>query len=157
MSDKGYFSGFSWHTEFHTVDKKKNKAADCIFLTEDRICTCKKSVYFTEKCFSATYCPHRQKENIPEQNIVAAKQKIVTNKTETIINCTLPMNCSVYSKKWGNGEYILFEKAKKFITISFDGKEVKFMYPNAFLDKHLLISDQLMEIVQKDITNAKKG
>lgn len=42
--------------------RKKKKAANCIFLTEDRKCTNKKSPRYCEKCFEATYCTYRIKE-----------------------------------------------------------------------------------------------
>ena len=44
--------------------KKKKKAANCIFLTEDRICTNKKSPRYCEKCFEASYCTYRIKETV---------------------------------------------------------------------------------------------
>ena len=46
--------------------KKKAKAANCLFLTEDRICTNKKSPRYCEKCFEATYCTYRIKERCNE-------------------------------------------------------------------------------------------
>ena len=151
MSDRGKFSGFSWHTEFHTVNKKKEKAADCIYLTTDRICQCKDSYYYTLKCFSATHCPVRVKEN----------EKILTEikppkKEQVIINCTLPKNCVVHSKRWNDGKYVRYEKENRHITISFNGKEIQFMYPDAFINKHLIVTEDLMKIINKDIANSKK-
>ena len=44
--------------------RKKKKAANCIFLTENRKCTNKKSPKYCEKCFEATHCTYRIKEKV---------------------------------------------------------------------------------------------
>lgn len=67
MGRQGYLSGFSWHNEYHS-ELKKNKAANCIFLDEKRNCNNKKSPYYLSKCFVASNCPLKEKDETVESN-----------------------------------------------------------------------------------------
>lgn len=128
MPGKGKFSGFNWHHEFHTVDPKKEKAADCIYLSEDRICRNRSCIVNGEKCFVATHCRYRIKaEDAP---------KPVPKKQEW--KCSLPPNCVVFSKVHGVGEYIGCDKTNHVISIQFDTVTKKYKYPDAFIEKHLV-------------------
>ena len=60
---KRKFAGRNMHIEFHNVNPKKSKAADCIYLTENRECQNKKSPHYLSKCFAASYCTFKVKEN----------------------------------------------------------------------------------------------
>ena len=67
MPGRNRLTGICWHEEFHTVDPKKEKAADCIYLTKDRICRNSKCFKNGEKCFVATHCKYRVKaEDAPK-------------------------------------------------------------------------------------------
>ena len=59
---KRKFAGRNMHIEFHNVNPKRGKAADCIYLTEDRVCQNKKSPHYLAKCFAASYCTFKVKE-----------------------------------------------------------------------------------------------
>lgn len=138
MPGKGKFSGFNWHHEFHTVDPKKEKAADCIFLTEQRICLNKACHLYGEKCFVAAHCKYRLKDGEapvapPQKDIEqpARSKKIVS------INCTLPPNCTIYSKAFGQGHYVGFDKTNMIIAVEFESGIKHFNYPDAFFKKHL--------------------
>lgn len=149
------FSGFSWHHEFHSTNPKKEKAADCIYLTKDRKCTCKKSPQYLEKCFRASYCPCRVKSDgtIPH----ATSHVVEKEKSEYTLNCTLPIDTIVHSKAYGSGRVAGCEKEERRIIIDFvSGETHKFKYPDIFLSKHLLISEEMFDIVLKDIEKAEK-
>ena len=165
MSDRGRFSGFSWHMEYHTTDRKKEKAANCIYLTNNRICECKKSVYYLEKCFDSTHCPHRVKEENPKtktesKTTVSAPAKSNTtsqNQPKPKRHCSLPWGTKVNSKNWGDGTLNSFDSKTGKITISFNGKIIPFLYPDAFAQKHLTVdSEELLAKIENDIKRMAK-
>ena len=140
MPGKGKFSGFNWHHEFHTVDPKKEKAADCIYLTKDRICRkggCPKK---GEKCFVATYCKYRVK--------AADAPKPVQPKPEW--KCSLPKYCDIFSKSHGVGTYISCDTKNHLITIKFDTCVQSYKYPDAFLQQHLYGAQAVTDAVLTD-------
>lgn len=161
MSDRGKFSGFNWHFEFHTTNPKKEKAADCIYLTTDRICQNNKSLNYLTKCFVATDCPLRIKEKDAE---IAAKKESEPAHTPKKqlpikkIKCTLPMGCKIYSNKFGQGKYVDYNENSMIISVQFeDEKIVRFLYPNAVLDKHLIVPKFAFKSVLYDIRHAERG
>ena len=139
MSDRGRFSGFNWHLEFHTVDKKKAKAADCIFLTTNRICQNKTCNQYLSKCFVATNCPFRIKSTerekiIKEQQLrVAAKKPLEEIPTYKNIKCSIPCDCRIYSEKFGKGRFQSFDTDTRIVTVKFGEKMIRFKYPEAVL------------------------
>ena len=143
MGDRGKFSGFNWHNEFHS-EKRKDKVSDCVFLSEERICGNKKSPYYLSKCFIATTCPLRMRSEEQEKadkrdevlRAVAEKQRKII-----AIPCTLPPQCKIYSKAYGEGVFLSYTSANRIITLDFNGKQIKFKYPEAFQMKHLEIID----------------
>lgn len=152
------YPGYGSHVEYHTMDPKREKAADCIYLDKNRICHCEKSLVIGEKCFIASSCPHRVKSiKAKSENSVANAVKEYKSHQIKSINCTLPLNCKVHHKIWGDGNYVGYDSSKKSIRISFSGKEVSFQYPNAFTDGHLTVSELLYDQVDFDILRAKKG
>ena len=62
--------------KFVPKKRKKVKAANCIFLTEERICQNKESHKYLSKCFEATYCTYRIKE---KNQKVGKKNNVVTS------------------------------------------------------------------------------
>lgn len=54
-------TGQGMHLEYHNINPKKEKASDCVYLTEDRICQNKDSYYYLGKCFVASDCPLKLK------------------------------------------------------------------------------------------------
>ena len=122
MPGKGKFSGFNWHHEFHTVDPKKEKAADCIYLTKERICRNRRCIKNGEKCFVATNCKYRVRaEDAPKPEPIKPKWK-----------CSLPKGCIIYHNTYKVGEYIGCDHQNKLIEIRFDDCTHHFKYPDAF-------------------------
>ena len=140
MPGKGKFSGFNWHHEFHTVDPKKEKAADCIYLTKDRICRNRSCIKNGEKCFVASHCKYR---------VRAADAPALVQPTREW-TCSLPEECVVYNKTHGIGRYIGFDLASHVITIEFDTCTKMYKYPDVFLEKHLVGNDIVDACVEKD-------
>lgn len=140
MPGKGKFSGFNWHHEFHTVDPKKEKAADCIYLTKDRICRNRSCIKNGEKCFVATHCKYRVKaEDAP---------KPVQQKPEW--KCSLPKHCNIFSKSHGVGTYINCDEKNHLITIRFDDCTKSYKYPDAFLQQQLYGAQSVTDAVFSD-------
>lgn len=155
---KRKFAGRNMHIEFHTVDPKREKSADCIYLTETRECRNKKSPHYLAKCFAASYCTFKVREkDAPPQAIVAPVAPKVEEPRITAIRCTLPLNCRVHSATFGHGEYTAYNPEKRIIEVTFDGTPRNFLYPDAFLNKHLTLAPFAYEIVLRDISKAEKG
>lgn len=150
MSDRGKLSGFCWHEEYHTVNRKKAKAADCIYLTEDRICINSKCVQYGEKCFVATYCPYRIKEKKPEkpQNASVAVKHIVQ------IACTIPKGAELFNQIYGKGIFLSYESKFRIISVRFGTGVKNFRYPEAFMEGHICAAGAIYQRVQEDIQNA---
>ena len=91
--------------------KKKTKAANCVFLTEDRICTNKKSHKYCEKCFEATYCTYRVKEKICENTND-------NSDTTSIMKSYRQKGVWITHKTFGKGQVI--EVNGQHITVLFD-------------------------------------
>ena len=161
MSDKGKLSGYNWHFEFHSTNPKKEKAADCIFLTTDRICQNKESYHYLAKCFVASNCPLRVKEKDAEEYEKNKTKKPVAVSKKDLpikkIKCSLPMGCKIYSNKFGQGKYVDYNEASMIISVQFEEKVVRFMYPNAILDKHLIVPKFAFNTVLYDIRHAERG
>lgn len=142
MPGKGILSGFYWHREFHNVDPKKEKAADCIYLSKDRICRKRGCECHDEKCFDATICRHRVRE------------KDAPNPAPTPINrewkCSLPKHCNIFSKAHGVGTYISCDKENHLITIKFDDGTKSYKYPDAFLQQQLYGAQAVTDAVLAD-------
>lgn len=157
MSDRGKFSGFSWHMEYHAVGEKKEKAADCAFLTQERICQNKKSAQYLTKCFIASICPHRMTQNKFEIQEIAKKvgQKAVD--AYAGIRCSIPIGCPIFSEKFGKGNLVSFETSKRVFSVKFGEKTIRFLYPEAILDEHLTVSESAYRNMLKDIAKVKKG
>jgi hypothetical protein len=51
---KRVFAGKNMHLEYHTVNPKKPKASDCMYLSETRECQNKQSPDYLSKCFAAS-------------------------------------------------------------------------------------------------------
>ena len=153
MSGRGKFSGFKWHHEFHTIEPKKEKASDCIFLSEQRECQNKDSSYYLSKCFIATICPHRVKSEIQDEDQCLSAQKPLKR---IKYNCSLPIGCVVVHKKYGEGRIIRFDQKDNFLWIQFAEKSLRFRYPNAFVDKFLSADKSVQHLITKDINEAEE-
>ena len=154
MSNRGYFSGMSWHTEYHTLERKKEKTADCKYLDENRMCLNGKSPCFMSKCFEATMCIYRVREYNSEiedsknNNKPKAKQK----KRNNTQRCSLPIGCKVINGTYGMGKYVSYDKEKSLMTIKFGFQESKFKYPDAIEKGFLKVDAEIMDkYVHKDI------
>ena len=97
--------------------KKKKKAANCIFLTTNRVCTNKESYKYTCKCFIASYCPLRIKE----------KPKITPNENKReleIIKKYRNIGVCITHNFYGKGQII--EVRGNHITVKFEtGKKAE--------------------------------
>ena len=152
------------HIEFHNFNPKKEKAADCIYLTEARECQNKKSPHYLAKCFAASYCTFKVKAkdaaNPPKKVIVnPAPKKPASRQPEPKIQrieCTLPLKCPVYSDTFGEGEYTGYNANQRIIEVTFDGTPRNFVYPDAVLDKYLYLPAFAFKIVLEDVANAEK-
>ena len=159
MSNIGRLSGVSWHIEYHTTDKKKHKVADCIYLSDDRICNNKDSVQYLSKCFIASYCHLRVKEADAEKHAkIKAAQTTSKPKQPEIkeIKCTLPLNCHIHSNKFGNGKFVGYDENSMLIYVQFGDKTIRFQYPNAILQKYITLPKHAFKQVLYDISKAKK-
>ena len=155
MNHKGPYYGFNGgHIEFHTVNKKKSKAADCIYLTANRVCQNSKAMCYMEKCFEASVCPFRVKEKDASES----KQVVIeVPKTEKIVSieCSIHKNCPIYSEKFGKGKFKSFNPDTMHIEVQFGESVKKFIYPDAIFNKHLIVPKDVFPKVCKDKKEAK--
>lgn len=152
MSDRGKFSGFSWHNEYHS-ELKKGKPADCVFLSVERVCENKKSVYYMNKCFVASICPLRQKEN--ELAKISVEAKTQTKPAKKVYKCTIPLNTKIITKKGVIGTFVKFITEKQEIVVSFNGSESKYLYPDAFIKGFLFVEKSIEKNIENDIKEAE--
>jgi hypothetical protein len=161
------------HVEYHTVNPKKDKAADCVFLDSNRVCYCKESTQYLTKCFIASYCPHKIKDGEvvaprptpSKQKPTPSKPKAYSNtpnhpaygpKVITSIDCTLPLGCMVYSKAFGKGYFRSYDKKTRRIYFEFaDGKMHCFSYPDVFDKGYLALPTEFKDYVKNDKLKAK--
>ena len=143
MAGRNRLTGICWHEEWHTVNPKKEKAADCIYLTKDRLCRNRDCIINGEKCFVATHCKHRIKTGNAPKPVPAVPEQ----------RCSLPQKAIVFSRTYGVGEYIGYDKCNHLITINFDSCTKMYKYPDAFLERHLVGN----EIVDLCVTNDSKN
>ena len=152
------------HIEYHTVNPKRDKPADCIFMIENRICNHPKSVVYDEKCYMASYCPYREKDpqksrkkKEPKNSADTADKKswkgTVPHKREIYkINCSIPLLESIENKSLGSGIFVQYENKR--MTILYRGVEQRFVYPDAFLDGYLIADEKMEELIIKDMSEA---
>lgn len=150
MYNLARLTGSSCHIEYHTVNRKKEKAADCIYQDKDRKCNCKNCSVHLEKCFIATYCKYRvracelqtdkRNESVKERDIYKG------------ISCSLKKGTEVKNKKNTKGIVQRFDKEKRILYIKYDNKVelIKYKYPEAILNGFLLLEDSLLELVRRD-------
>lgn len=141
MGNRGRLSGTPCHIEYHTVSRKKTKAADCIYLDQNRICHCKRSPWYTSKCFEATTCTFRERDKVKEKSLKekstqndikkAPLQRAIKDPGESI-KCPIPMGSTIIHKTYGEGRLCAYDKTKEILTIQFQNKESRFSYPDAF-------------------------
>ena len=161
MKKKAKFAGFGCHIEYHTIDPKKEKAVDCIYSTDDRICQNKKCYYYLSKCFNSSNCSFRLKEKAAE----AIKKKnepvkrVESNAPPKIqkIKCTMPLGCKVFSEHFGEGHFAEYDEATMIMSVQFKQRKVRFLYPNAIIDKNLTVNENNFKCVLRDISKAENG
>ncbi len=156
---KQKFPGWAMHLEFHNTDPKKKKASDCIYLTTDRICQNKNSVQYLAKCFIASDCPLKIREK-DAQTLVNKTPPPPTPKKELPIKkikCSLPKGCRIFSNKFGKGRYVDYNEESMIISVQFNEKIIRFQYPNAIIDKHLILPKPAFSTVLYDMRHAERG
>ena len=152
---KRVFAGKNMHLEFHTVNPKKSKPADCIYLSDSRECQNKKAPHYLGKCFEATYCTFKVKEkDAPKPPVLVKEEKEEARVVK--IQCSLPKQCIVYSPIFGKGEYTAFDEKSRIMQVTFRERIVKFQYPEAFFAKHLIVLGSTYQTILDDFKNAEK-
>lgn len=144
------------HIEYHTVDRKKEKAADCIYLDGKRICRNKNCHEYLSKCFASTACTLRVKstDEIETKPIKKTPQK---KKHIVDVCCTLPLNCEIESRTFGKGTFKEFNRKSRVIYIDFGERGVRgYQYPESFYKGYLAVSGELKKCVRNDRNKAQK-
>lgn len=162
MGDRGWLSGAAMHSEYHTVERKKKKAANCKYLTNSRMCKNEKSPCYLAKCFEATWCTYRVKEKqVPsekqQENPIASTNNKKNQDKYKGIKCSLPMGIEITNKKKSKGKLVKYNKEKRFIYVKYPEKEdlVKYIYPEVFLDGFLTVNENFNECIARDITSRR--
>ena len=163
MGDRGWLSGAAMHSEYHTIERKKKKAANCIFQRRDRTCMNEKSPCYLGKCFEATWCTYRVKEkktafNKNTNESVVVKESRPKEEKYKNIKCSLPMGTIVTNKRNVQGELVDYNREKRYIYVKYPGKDelIKYSYPEAFLNKFLTVDAEYDKCIAKDIVSIKK-
>lgn len=141
------------HTEFHSVNPKKEKAADCIYLTEDRNCQCKDCPQFLGLCYHASICKFRKRKSEYHEPVKPSAPP----KPRPICPCTLFLGTRMESKKYGKGRLKSYDEQQGHITVEFSNKRtVLFQYPESVLKGFLTVPESRMHVVLRDAKHPKK-
>ena len=154
------FPGWGMHEIYIPPNPKDEKEIDCIYAAYDRICRNKKSTQYLEKCFSPNRCPLRLRKKDAEEAKKQAPPPAPTPKKELPIrkiNCSLPKGCKVYSNAFGKGKVVDYNESSMIISVQFAEKVVRFQYPKAFFDKHLIVPRSIFDLVWYDLRHAERG
>lgn len=73
------------------------------------------------------------------------------------IKCSLPINCFMKSKQFGDGRLVEYNESSMIMSVKFGDKIVRFQYPNAILDNYLILAEYALDLVKRDISEAEKG
>ena len=156
LGPKKKYPGQNMHLEYHTVNRKKEKPADCIYMTDNRECQCRECPYFLSKCFVASACRYRVKSTDAAANPSATKPASSSPVVEANdrkykgIACTLPLRCRVWSSDYGEGAYVGFEYEDRLIRVRFEDRVRSFKYPESFFNKTIRVTTKNFEIVLAD-------
>ena len=154
---KKKYPGQNMHLEYHTVDRKREKPADCIYMTDNRECQCRESPCFLSKCFVATSCKYRVKSAEAKATPSPVKTTGVTTTAEDndkkywSIKCNLPLRCRVWSGKYGEGVFVGFVFEDRVIRVSFAGRIRSFKYPESILEEEVRVTAENYKIVLSDL------
>ena len=145
------------HIEYHTVDRKKEKAADCIYLDEKRICRNKNCHEYLSKCFASTACTLRVKSTDKPEQSTAKNNSTIKKKHIVDVCCTLPLNCEIENRTFGKGTFKEFNRKSRVIYIDFGERGIRgFQYPESFYNGFLSVSSELKKCVKNDKHKARK-
>ena len=157
MGDRGYLSGAACHIEYHSVNRKKEKAADCVYLDTNRICRCRRSPWYLAKCFDATCCSFREREQkvnpkpTPPQKPTAPtgtdNSKILkalssARKKKRCAPFNIPIGTVLFHKVYGKGRLCAYNREGAVMTVQFSTNTARFIYPDAF-DQGFLSRDAM--------------
>lgn len=139
------------HTEVVVIKPPKKKTT-CIYLDENRICRCKKSARYTEKCFEATLCTYKvkgkyqftskKKRNSSARGKKSASttEKIILNDEQTLLKTQLcKIGKTVYHTRYGKGEVISYSEIQ--IAVIFDIGEKILDLDTVVYNGYLSLSD----------------
>lgn len=166
---KRKFADKNMHIEFHNVDPKKSKAADCVYLDTYRICRNKKCPLYLAKCFVASACSYRlhqeEAERIEREQYLQRKVQMPNRKEKPKskkqvlfkrINCTIPSNTHIFSNVLGQGSFAGYDAESRLLSVRFGDTVKRFKYPEAILEKHLIVPRFAFKQVLYDIYKAEK-
>lgn len=166
---KKKYPGQGMHIEYHTVNPKRDKAADCIYLTSDRICQHKESNVYLSKCFVAQDCPYRLRQKEADE---IAKQKEIQKRIQQrkqaiksqpkpppaikYIKCTIPHYSYFFNKTYGKGTFVEYDESTRLLSLNFKGEIKQFKYPEAILQKYIILPKFAFKYVLDDLSKAVK-
>ena len=134
------------HTEVVIIKPQKKKTT-CIYLDENRICRCKKSARYTEKCFEATLCTykvkgkyHSKSSRKKHSSLKRNPKNIVLNEEQILLKTKLcEIGKTVHHTKLGNGEVISYSENQ--ITVLFGVGEKILDLDTVVYNSYLSLSD----------------
>lgn len=135
------------HIEYHSV-KKKDKASNCVHLTEDRICHCKPCYCYLGYCYDSTHCPYKEKEGQVSNN------KIMKSKTIKEIGCSIPISTKVYTRFNKIGVVHHYDYKKRTLYVAFGDKISAFLYPESFQNGAVKLEESAQKLMARDIAVA---
>ena len=135
------------HTEVVVVKSPKKKAT-CVYLDETRICRCKKSARYTEKCFEATLCTYKTKGKYQPKRksrkrsvVKGAQKKIMLNEEQCLLKAQLcEIGRVVHHFKFGKGKVISYSENQ--IVVLFDIGEKTFDLDTIIYNEYIDSAEQ---------------
>ena len=124
------------------------KKETCIYLDETRICRCKKSPRYTEKCFEATWCTYKTKGKYQPKRksrkrsvVKGAQKKIMLNEEQCLLKAQLcEIGRVVHHFKFGKGKVISYSENR--IVVLFDIGEKTFDLDTIIYNEYINSAEQ---------------
>lgn len=151
MSDSpSKLTGTQWHVGYIKMkpgDHKRDKR-NCVYYGKDKNSCGKKY----EHCIGSSHCKYYKEVQKAKTEIKQEAKPIHNNprtpKELVSIECTIPLAEYIKTK---NGKMGLFVKYKnKTMTLLVNGKEVGYVYPNAFEQGYLIATPEIEKCIKND-------
>ncbi len=68
---------------------------------------------------------------------------------------SIPLNTKIITKKGAIGTFVKFIPEQQQIVISFENKEIKYLYPDAFIKGFLFVEKSIEKNIENDIKEAE--